>query len=125
MNEQPSTATYAASAIDPRFIASRQRAINVCILAYFLCLIAAHGAPKEIRPLVTLAGLGIGVIGVVCTFSLAARLYNSAMGVVMGLLAFVPLINLVVLLKVTNKANALFRARGVEVGLFGPKRIPS
>jgi hypothetical protein len=67
---------------------------------------------------------------------LAIGIYNTALGIVLGILTLVPLVlgiltlvplvGLLVLLAVNNKATTILRSHGLKVGLLGadPKQIP-
>jgi hypothetical protein len=47
------------------------------------------------------------------------KVYNTALGVLLGLLTFVPCINLIVLLVVNSKATSVLQLNGYKVGLLG------
>lgn len=105
---------------DLREIAVRQKALNYCALAY-LSMFAVHFfVPPEVRFVVALIALASVVTGAVFVFMLAIALYGTATGVVLGILSLIPcLINLIVLLVVSNKATGVLRQHGIQVGFLG------
>ena len=70
---------------------------------------------KAIRVLLTI----VGVASAVYVVLLAMRVYNVALGIVLGLLSVVPCIGLIVLLVVNGKASTILRSNGHKVGLLG------
>jgi uncharacterized membrane protein (GlpM family) len=59
--------------------------------------------------------------GLIYTFILASKLYNTGMGIILGLLTLVPCLGLIILLMVNQKATTLLQENGYEVGLLGAK----
>ncbi len=49
----------------------------------------------------------------------AMKVYTLPLGIVLGLLCVIPLINVVVLLAVNGKATAVLKQNGIRVGLLG------
>jgi len=98
-----------------------------CILAYFLLVIAQFGVPPELRLVFGLLAIAVIVTGAVFVFMLAIALYNTGAGVVLGILALIPLVGMIVLLIVNQKATGLLKAHGIHVGLMGAKtsQIPA
>lgn len=104
-----------------REIASRQKAIQFCILGYIVCVILGVALP---RPVNAFAGLGIlasGITGAVFVFMLAVSLYGTGAGIALGICTFIPLIGLIILLIVNGKATNVLRQHGVHVGLLGAR----
>src|SRR5260221_11674597 len=56
----------------------------------------------------------------VFVFMLAIKLYNTALGIVLGLLTLVPLINLIVLLVMNGKATKSFVSTASKSDYSGP-----
>ena len=50
---------------------------------------------------------------------LAIKVYNIALGIVLGLLSVLPCIGLIVLLVVNGKATRILQSNGYRVGLLG------
>jgi hypothetical protein len=140
--EPPSPLQYATPQSGPNLkkIATQQRAIMFCILAEILIIVLqiilgtalapAPGAKNPFLPflmLLSFAYLAVVVAGAVFIFMLAISLYNTGVGILLGILVLVPLVGLIVLLIVNGKATKLLREHGVKVGLMGadPSTIPT
>ncbi len=104
---------------DLRSIASYQKGILVCILVYLLAVVCQFAIPEESRPMAMLVVGLAGLAGTVFVFLLAMKVYSTGTGIVLGILTFIPCINLLVLLAVNGKATTILRANGIRVGLFG------
>lgn len=105
---------------DLRSVAMFQKGVQVCILVYLGAIFGQFALPPEIRSLVAgavvlIAGLG----GAVFVILLAVKVYNPAIGVLMGILALVPCIGLLVLLVINGKATNILKDNGFRVGLLG------
>jgi len=97
------------SRADLREIAGRQRAIILCILGY-LCLIPIQFAiPEENRIYLALALIPLGITAAVFVFMLAVKVYGQTSGIVYGILTLIPLIGLIVLLIINQKATSLLK----------------
>jgi hypothetical protein len=108
-------------------IAFRQRAIMLCILAEILCMVLSIASPIHAIGLIALLGFyAAAITASVFVFMLAIGIYNTALGIVMGILTLVPLLGLIILLVVNQKATSILRRHGLKVGLLGanPNQIP-
>ena len=76
-------------------------------------------SPPEIRSIVGAGVLILGVVSAVFIFLLAMKVYGVGLGIVLGLLCFLPLINLLVLLMINGKATTVLKQNGIQVGLLG------
>ena len=76
----------------------------------------------EIRPLLALGLLvaGIGIVRTAFVFLLTIQVYGTGVGVLLGILALVPFVNMVVLLIVNGKAASILGKNGIKFGLLGP-----
>jgi hypothetical protein len=121
-------APVAAPATDIRKIATMQRTIMFCILAELFVMVARGGAFASgmmgLAMVTFLLYLAVVIIACVCIFVLAMSLYSPAVGVLLGILALVPIIGLIVLLVVNGKATKVLREHGLKVGLMGAKLPP-
>jgi hypothetical protein len=133
MSQQPPNplqyATPSGPMIDLKKVAKQQRTLIYCILTEILLMvarIAVSGSIPMLGLLFALIYLGVAVTAAVFIFMLAISLYNVGLGVVLGILALIPLLGLLILLMVNGKATKLLRSHGVRVGLLGadPKTIP-
>ena len=115
------------SGVDLRTIAVRQKGIMFCILAYITLLIGQFLFPPELRPIVGLLALGATLTASVFVFMLALTLYNTGVGILLGILTLIPIVGLIVLLVINGKATNILRHHGIKVGLMGAdaKQIPA
>lgn len=104
---------------DLRSVAMYQKGILVCILLYLIAVVCQFAVPQEVRLLLGLGVLAVGLTGTVFVFLLAMKVYGVGIGVLLGLLTFIPCIGLIVLLTVNGKATAILRQNGIKVGLMG------
>jgi|SRR5580658_7597184 hypothetical protein len=122
--------TPAGGAVDLKKIALQQRGIILCILSiiilYVLIFTVGRGGPPIIMAVFGLVYLGVVITAAVFTFMLAISVYNTGMGIVMGIFSLVPCIGVLVLLAINGKATTILRAHGIKVGLLGadPSKIP-
>jgi hypothetical protein len=125
----PPTLNYAPPPPRPRAdlrnIAIRQRRVIFCILAYFIAMIMQFVLPPD---LITsgLSMIAVMIMAAVFVFMLALDVYGTGEGIIMGILALIPLVGLIVLLLINNRATRLLRQHGIRVGLFGAdtRQIP-
>lgn len=113
-------------AIDLRGVATKQRALMFCILGYFALIFLRFAVTPDIAIGVALVGLAVSVTAAVFVFMLAIQLYGTGPGIALGVCTLIPLVGLITLLIVNNKATNLLKQHGVKVGLLGadPKTIP-
>lgn len=104
---------------DLRSVAKSQKGIVVCILIYLVAIFGQFAIPSEVRPLVGLGILLVGLTGAVFVFMLAIKVYGTGLGIVLGILSLVPCVGLIVLLVVNGKATSILRQNGIKVGLLG------
>ncbi|HWE96988.1 MAG TPA: hypothetical protein VG269_23705 [Tepidisphaeraceae bacterium] len=104
---------------DLRNIAVRQKAIMYCILAYIALIIGQFALPPELRIIVVLLAAGASLTAAVFVFMLAIAVYNTGIGIVLGILTLIPLVGLIVLLVINSKATNILREHGIRVGLMG------
>lgn len=112
---------------DLREIAIRQKAIMYCILGEFVLLFAQFLVPAPFRPIMLLLFFGASITASVFVFMLAIAVYNTGVGIVLGILTLVPLVGFIVLLVVNGTATRILRSHGIKVGLMGANssQIPS
>ncbi|MEM9291036.1 MAG: hypothetical protein AAGD01_05100 [Acidobacteriota bacterium] len=104
---------------DLRDVAMYQKGIIFCILTQLFGAVAQVVLPGEARLLLLIVLLLVSVVSAVLVFLLAIRVYGTAVGLVLGLLALVPLLGLLILLIVNRKATGILRQNGIPVGLMG------
>lgn len=112
---------------DLRSVALYQKVIIICVLCYIVIFVAQTGLRVSPQPgvpagmilVLALVGLAIILTGVVFTFLLAIKVYNVAVGILLGIGAMIPCVGLLVLLAVSNRATAILRENGIRVGFLG------
>lgn len=107
------------SRADLREIAGRQRGIIMCILAYFVLGGGQFAVPEDVRMFVLIPLIPVVITAAVFVILLAVKLYGTGSGVVYGILTLVPLVGLIVLLIINQKATKILTDNGVRVGLLG------
>ncbi len=113
------TGVLSGSRDDLRSVAKFQKGILVCILIYLVAVIGQFALPPELRSLVGIGVLLVGLVGAVFVFLLAIKTYGTGLGIVLGILSLVPLIGLMILLMVNGKATNILKRNGIKVGLLG------
>jgi hypothetical protein len=104
---------------DLRNVAVYQKGILVCILIYLFAMFCQFVLPPELRMLLGVGVILLGLAGTIFVFLLAMKVYNVALGILLGILALIPCIGLLVLLMVNGKATAILKQNGIKVGLMG------
>lgn len=100
-------------------VAFAQRGIIVCILIYFGLVAAQFAIPPEFKFWLALGLIPLGLLATVFVFMLALRVYGQTTGIVLGLLTLVPVVGLIVLLAVNQRATKILTDADVRVGLLG------
>ncbi len=106
---------------DLRGVAWYQKGIIACILVQLLFIIGLFTVPEELRPLAQLALIPIGLASTVFLFLLAIKVYGTGIGILLGILTFVPCLGLLLLLMVNGKATRVLRQNGYQVGFLGAR----
>ena len=106
---------------DLRSVAKFQKGIILCILIQLVALVGQFALPPAVRPILGLGILVVGLAGTACVFLLAVKVYSTAVGILLGILALIPCIGLIVLLIVNGKATGILKRNGIKVGLLGAK----
>ena len=113
------TGVLSGDRADLRAVARHQKGILMCILLNFIVVFGQMAVPVTFRPILGWSVLAIGLAGTAFVILLAMKVYSPVFGVVLGLLAFVPLAGLLVLLSVNGKATRILKQNGIRVGLLG------
>jgi hypothetical protein len=117
---------------DLKAVAIYQKGVIACIGLYLLIVIGpitaiSAGVDLSTRGnlgvvasiLIALGAMAVVFTGAVFTFLLAIKVYQTAVGILMGLLTLVPCVGLLALLLINGKATNVLQANGYRVGLFG------
>lgn len=100
-------------------VAKYQKGILVCILVYIVAVAGQFALPPQLRPLLGLGVLAVGLIAAVFTILLAMKTHGTLLGIILGLLCIVPILGLLILLVVNQKATNVLQRNGIKVGLLG------
>jgi len=113
---------------DLRSVAQYQKGVIVCILAQLLAVLAQVVLSLSGEPVgavmsfaASLFGIVAGLGGMIFVILLAVKVYNTALGILLGILAIVPCLGLIVLLMVNGKATSILKENGIKVGLMGAR----
>jgi hypothetical protein len=104
---------------DLKKVAQYQKAILTCILLYLLAVFGQFLLPPQFRPLLGLGVIIVGLVSTIFVFMLALKIYSTATGVILGILALVPCLGLIILLVINSKATKILTENGIKVGLLG------
>jgi hypothetical protein len=98
----------------------------LCILGYIAAYVLVFVAPGPLKLLFAVVMIGLSITAAVFVFMLALSVYNTAAGIVLGILTLIPVVGLLTLLVINGKATKILRAHGIHVGLLGanPKQVP-
>lgn len=121
MSDQPAVGVLSGRGEDVRSVATYQKGILVCILLYLCAVVAQFFVPEQVRLLLGLGVLLVGVAGTVFVFLLATKVYGVGLGILLGLVTLIPCVGLITLLIVNGKATNVLRQNGYKVGLLGAK----
>ncbi len=104
---------------DLRAVATYQKGILICILIYLIAVMCRFAIPEGLQPVLGLGILALGLVGTIFVFMLAVKVYSTGVGILLGILTFIPCIGLIVLLLVNGKATDVLKRNGIKVGLLG------
>ena len=104
-----------------RSVAVYQKGILVCILFYFIIVVASLAVDVELQQAVRALVLPVGLVGTVFVFLLATKIYKTGVGILLGILTLIPCVGLIVLVIVNGKATGILQKNGHKVGLMGAK----
>ncbi|HTN75630.1 MAG TPA: hypothetical protein VL096_10300 [Pirellulaceae bacterium] len=110
---------------DLRTVAQYQKGIMYCILANIVLFVGnmvARGGGEGLS-IVAYGFLAIyicvGLIQLALIVMLSTKVYNIGVGIIAGVLSFVPCVGLIILLIVNQKATSVLQSNGIKVGLMG------
>ncbi len=113
---------------DIQSIATFQKGILFSILLRLMITVVAIvinlaqiEMPFAILIILNLISIATVVISAVFVILLGMKVYNTALGILFGILACIPCIGLIFLLIVNGKATSILRENGISVGLMGAK----
>lgn len=106
---------------DLRAVAMYQKGVIVAILLYLAVIVAQFMLPPQAIIFIGLAGFMAMLLGAASAILLSVKVYGPIVGLLMGLLVLIPLLGLIVLLLINNRATRTMRDNDIEVGLFGAR----
>lgn len=104
---------------DLRSVATFQKIILICILAYFVLFVSQFALPVALRIFVAIPALGLMITSAVFVFLLSTKVYSLGLGLLLAFLTLIPLIGLIMLLIINGKATSILRAHDIPVGFLG------
>jgi DNA-directed RNA polymerase subunit RPC12/RpoP len=107
------------SGLNLRKIAISQKGILVCMPVQILLYIAFLMTPWQWKLIPALPLIVAGLLGMVFTLMLAIELYSVGLGILLGLLALLPIIGLLVLFILSSKGMNVLKEHGHSVGFMG------
>lgn len=98
-------------------VAKRQKALIYIFLAYFFAA-ALQGLPQEIKAFVGLIILPLWIAIIIFNARLCLKVYETFTAVLLITLGITPLINFLVVLSASSRANKLIKSAGFKVGFM-------
>lgn len=100
-------------------VAERQRWLLGVFFSFYILAMASSQIPAELDLVVLVLRLVLWVGMVVVMARLASKLYSLGLTITFSVLTLIPLLNLIAMLIVNQKASALIKDAGFKVGLGG------
>lgn len=104
---------------------ARYQRVLICSIIIHLAIVALapvrihEATPPAIWLILSFVNLGIVMLNGVLALIVGWNVFHPAIGLVLGILAFVPCLGLIPLLLINGKASRVLKANGVRVGLLG------
>lgn len=121
MSEGAAVGVLSGRQEDVRSVALYQKGILVCILLNLCAGFGRFLIPQELQILAVLGILAVCLAGTVFVFLLSTKVYGVGLGILFGLLTFIPCLGLIMLLIINGKATSVLQQNGYKVGLLGAK----
>ena len=99
-------------------IAKRQKALVYTFLAYFVAA-GLQGPLQEFKYLASLIIFPIFIAIIIFNARLCLKVYGSFASVLMIILGIIPIINFLVVLAASSRANKFIKSAGFKVGFMG------
>lgn len=99
-------------------VAKRQKALIYTFLVYFFAA-ALQGLPQEIRVIAGLVIFPIWIAIIIFNARLCMKVYGTFTAVLLIILGIIPMINFLVVLAASSRANKLIKNAGFNVGFMG------
>ncbi|MEQ1905458.1 MAG: GYF domain-containing protein [Pirellulaceae bacterium] len=96
-------------------IAKNQKYVIYVILAQLVTMLVAG----IVWPLAPFLFIATWVLQVLTVFKFFIVVYKKETGIILGILSLIPILGLIILLLVNNKATSILRDNGFKIGLLG------
>lgn len=100
-------------------VAKRQKALVYTFLAYFFAAALQGGLPQELKIIASLIVFPVWIAIIIFNARLCLMVYGKFTAILLIILGIIPLINFLVVLAASSRANKLIKAAGFKVGFMG------
>ncbi len=100
-------------------VAKRQKALIYTFLAYFFAAALQGLLPQEIKVIASLIVFPVWIAIIILNARLCLKVYGKFTAVLLIILGIIPLINFLVVLAASSRANKLIKTAGFKVGFMG------
>jgi hypothetical protein len=100
-------------------IAKRQRGLLVVFVSFYLLAMLSSQIPEDFDLIILGVRVLLWIAMVAMMARLATKLYSLGMTILFCVLTVIPLINLIALIVVNQKASGVLKEAGFKVGLGG------
>jgi hypothetical protein len=100
-------------------VAKRQKALVYTFLAYFFAAALQAGLPQELKIFSSLIVFPVWIAIIIFNARLCLLVYGRFTAVLLIILGIIPLINFLVVLAASSRANKLIKTAGFKVGFLG------
>lgn len=109
---------------DVRTVATYHKGVLFCIVVYFVLVVITIGLWNDENMLLfmSLVFVTLGIIATMFVFPVATTIYGTWLGILLVFLVFVPVVGLVVLIVLKEKATIFLQSQGIPVGLLGASK---
>lgn len=102
-------------------IARRQKHLLYAFLAYFILAGFMGNVSDELRPILQLIAIPLFLAIIIFNVRLCWKLYGTAGRIIMIAFGIIPIINFIVIIIASSKANRTLKKAGFKVGFMGVK----
>ena len=100
-------------------VAKRQRTLIYTFLIYIVLAAITGFVGDDMRPLLQILAIPVALTVVIMTARLCLKVYSIVIAIILIILSFVPLLNILVLLAASSRANKYIKDSGFKVGFLG------
>lgn len=99
-------------------VAKRQKALVYTFLTYFFA-VALQGLPPELKIIASFVIFPIWIAIIIFNARLCLMVYGKFTAVLLIILGIIPILNFLVVLSASSRANRLIKTAGFKVGFMG------